>query len=133
MCADVCVEGHLLTDSSQGRIRIGVFALRDIAPSEPLSYDYQFDTMESAAFPCHCGSKNCRGTMAPKALEPKDKSTLTKEERTKLIAAGRLREKRLAENQLENELKRSCVGKHLPGNCDDKTPLGGYHPLTHCL
>jgi SET domain-containing protein len=28
----------------RGRMRIGIFAIRDIEPEEPLSYDYQFDT-----------------------------------------------------------------------------------------
>jgi SET domain-containing protein len=42
-------------------MRIGIFAIKDIADGEPLSYDYQFDTKEADAFKCYCGSDNCRG------------------------------------------------------------------------
>ena len=95
----------------KGRTRIGIFALREIAPNEPLSYDYQvyhrsfgksipsahyillmssckFDTKESQAFKCHCGAESCRGTMAPKTRGPQDKDTLSREEKAKMIAAG---------------------------------------------
>ena len=30
----------------KGKVRIGIFAIKDIAENEPLSYDYQFDTNE---------------------------------------------------------------------------------------
>lgn len=49
----------------QGTMRIGIFAIRDIAKGEALSYDYQFDTREENVFNCHCESIKCRGTMAP--------------------------------------------------------------------
>jgi hypothetical protein len=49
-----------------GRIRIGIVAIRDIAKDEALSYDYQIDTQQADVFKCYCGSYNCRGTMAPK-------------------------------------------------------------------
>lgn len=45
------------------KMRIGIFALGDIAPGEFLSYDYQFDTKHGDKFLCRCGAKNCRGTM----------------------------------------------------------------------
>lgn len=50
----------------KGKIRIGIFAIRDIQPNEPLSYDYRFDTREQEIFKCYCGAAKCRGTMAPK-------------------------------------------------------------------
>ena len=43
-------------------MRNGIFANRDIAAGEFLSYDYQFDT-KLDRFVCRCGSKNCRGNM----------------------------------------------------------------------
>lgn len=46
-----------------GRMRCGIFALRDIEPGEFLSYDYHFDTRHGDKFVCCCGSANCRGTM----------------------------------------------------------------------
>jgi hypothetical protein len=44
-------------------MRVGIFSLRDIAPGEFLSYDYQFDTKHGDKFRCRCGAANCRGTM----------------------------------------------------------------------
>ncbi|CAM9583354.1 unnamed protein product, partial [Phaeothamnion confervicola] len=49
-----------------GFTRIGIFAARDLAEGEPLSYDYQFDTADADRFQCRCGAANCRGTMAPR-------------------------------------------------------------------
>jgi hypothetical protein len=46
-----------------GRMRCGIFALRDIAAGEFLSYDYHFDTRHGDRFICCCGSNKCRGTM----------------------------------------------------------------------
>ena len=105
----------------KGRMRIGIFAIRYIADGEPLSYDYQFDTHEADAFKCACGTKKCRGTMAPKKkdntdMTDRDKNTLTKEEKQKLIAAGKLRQKRLAEQLVIDEAKRSLTSKTLPGD-----------------
>jgi hypothetical protein len=72
----------------KGYPRIGIFAIRDIADGEPLSYDYQFDTNEAETFKCYCGTDKCRGTMAPKK---KGKGLMVngrpqnKEERDRLI------------------------------------------------
>ena len=61
----------------KGRTRIGIFAVKDIAADEPLSYDYQFDTQDADTFQCACGAATCRGTMAPKK-KVLDKDSLTK-------------------------------------------------------
>ncbi len=42
--------------------RVWIFALRDIAAGEELVWDYNLYDDEEPA-PCHCGAKNCRGTM----------------------------------------------------------------------
>ena len=49
----------------RGRMRIGIFAIKDIPKDTALSYDYQFETSEAQVFKCCCGAINCRGTMAP--------------------------------------------------------------------
>ena len=100
----------------KGRIRIGIFALKDIDSGEPLSYDYQFDTKEANAFKCHCGASNCRGTMAPKERESKVAKSLSKEEKAKMITAGKQRDRYSKELRLFDEIKRSCVSKTLPGD-----------------
>ncbi len=48
------------TDEIDGRIWI--VALRDIAPGEELSYDYNLYDGDGDA-PCSCGTKKCRGSM----------------------------------------------------------------------
>jgi hypothetical protein len=77
----------------KGKTRIGIFAIKDISSGESLSYDYQFDTLESETFRCHCGAAKCRGTMAPKQ---KTKETLSQADREKLIAKGRKKEGKAA-------------------------------------
>ena len=50
------------TDEIDGRV--WVIALRNIRAGEELTYDYMlYDGSEDDPEPCHCGSKNCRGTM----------------------------------------------------------------------
>ncbi|CCD23470.1 histone methyltransferase SET1 NDAI_0B04360 [Naumovozyma dairenensis CBS 421] len=46
-----------------GRRRIVIYALRDIAANEELTYDYKFEREIDAEerLPCHCGSVNCKG------------------------------------------------------------------------
>jgi SET domain-containing protein len=53
------------------RQRVYVHALRDIESGEELFYDYWYMTDESYTledlrriYPCRCGSKSCRGTLA---------------------------------------------------------------------
>jgi len=55
--------------------RIFIYALRDIALGEELSYDYSYDRTEDmgpeeeALYVCRCGARTCRGTI----LAPLDK------------------------------------------------------------
>ncbi|HEU4557610.1 MAG TPA: SET domain-containing protein-lysine N-methyltransferase [Longimicrobium sp.] len=52
--------------------RIYIDSIRDIAPGEELTFDYQLITQDRQTpavkrrFPCHCGTANCRGTMLKK-------------------------------------------------------------------
>ena len=44
--------------------RVWIVAIRDIKAGEELTYDYMlYDGAEDDPAPCHCGSKDCRGTM----------------------------------------------------------------------
>ncbi len=104
----------------KGYTRIGIFALRDIAPGEPLSYDYQFDTQEQSTFKCACGKAACRGTMAPKTKHQRiDWANLSKAEKSKMIAAERQKEK-----ANETRLARSLTGKYLPGDSTTEVRSG---------
>ena len=63
--------------------RIFVEAIKDIKPGTELFYDYAFEQEEPLTqelidmYPCHCGSKNCRGTIlkVTKKRKPKKKSS----------------------------------------------------------
>jgi len=50
------------TDEFDGHVWI--VAIRDIAPDEELTYDYNlYDGEDINDAPCYCGAKKCRGTM----------------------------------------------------------------------
>lgn len=105
----------------KGSPRIGIFAIRDIADGEALSYDYQFDTNEAEAFKCYCGTDKCRGTMAPKkkkiSLFDANGRPVSKEERDRLILMGRqVEQSRTVESQIEEEWARSYTGRMIPGD-----------------
>ena len=113
-----------------GQWRIGIYAIKDIQPGEPLSYDYQFDTNEADTFRCHCGAETCRGTMAPKkktaqiersrllqiAESSNGIAVVNKTDREQLIQAGKLQERRMSlKAKVEDEWSRSYTGKLIPG------------------
>jgi SET domain-containing protein len=43
--------------------RIWVTAIRDIAPGEELTYEYNLHDSDDDDADCHCGAASCRGTM----------------------------------------------------------------------
>lgn len=59
--------------------RIFIYALRDIAVGEELSYDYGYERVEGMdaederLYVCRCGAANCRGTILAPPAEPKKK------------------------------------------------------------
>ena len=111
---------ELMRWNVKGLTRIGIFAIRDIAAGEPLSYDYQFDTQEENIFACRCGSSNCRGTMAPKKKEEEqeiDINNISKSQKSKIIAAAKAKEKKNAEIRVLEEQSRSLTSRTVPGDC----------------
>ncbi len=42
-----------------------VIAMRDIQSGEEITADYALNGYYDSDTPCHCGSKNCRGTLSP--------------------------------------------------------------------
>jgi uncharacterized protein len=70
---------------------VWIVALRDIAPGEELTYDYNLydgDDLDDA--PCSCGARKCRGTM----YEPAEIKRLNKLARTKKKPAVRAKRKK---------------------------------------
>lgn len=53
-----------------GEISVGIFALRDIYPSEELTFDYQFDVYKTPLCKCLCGARNCKGYLGLMQTEP---------------------------------------------------------------
>jgi len=99
-----------------GKMRIGIFAIRDIIKGEPLSYDYQFDTKEVAAFKCYCGTAACRGSMAPKDKSQRTVKDLSSSQRKTLIKQGQARENKSEADQRVEEWSRSYTSRTLPGD-----------------
>lgn len=46
--------------------RMAVFAMKDINPSEEITYDYKFEYYSSKTIVCKCGTKKCEGTIGGK-------------------------------------------------------------------
>ncbi|KAL0022877.1 hypothetical protein WJX77_002936 [Trebouxia sp. C0004] len=75
-CAPNC-RTQKWTDAATGETRVGIFAQRNIAADEELSYDYRFThTGQTAdAYRCLCGSSQCTGTLLH---QPKRRKTLVR-------------------------------------------------------
>ncbi|KAI8475312.1 MAG: hypothetical protein J3K34DRAFT_365702 [Monoraphidium minutum] len=54
-------------DAATNEVRVGIFAARDVAAGEELTYDYMFEHTGpgplAEGFRCACGAPRCRGTM----------------------------------------------------------------------
>jgi len=101
-----------------GRLRIGICAIRDIQPGEALSYDYQFETSEEDVFKCYCKTSACRGTMAPKKKQTHHSlGSLGIKEKRAMVEEYRKKASRKTHEQLvEEEVSRSLTSKFLPGD-----------------
>jgi hypothetical protein len=100
-----------------GRMRCGIFALRDIQPDEFLSYDYHFDTQHGDRFMCCCGSLNCRGTMKNVKLDDAALKLLvkSKSEIWEQAKAGFERDKKFLIDYEDDRVRRSTqVGALVP-------------------
>lgn len=80
-----CCDGNCETDEIDGRIWI--VAARDIAAGEELSYDYNLYDGDGNA-PCHCGSRNCRGTLYAGREKRQRRPARRRNERKRLKKAG---------------------------------------------
>lgn len=112
-CAPNC---RLLPMNVNGHVRVGIYSLRDIAPGEFLSYDYQFDTKHGDKFRCRCGAPNCRGTMKGGKGEDGTNEQKTRKEEWQGAKAAYDRDVKYLEEAEEEEKKRaSQVDFLVPG------------------
>jgi hypothetical protein len=124
-CGPNCI---LLPVNVGGHIRNGIFALRDIAPGEFLSYDYHFDTRHGDRFVCRCGAVKCRGTMkggataADATVVTKSKTELWEEAKNRFE-----RDKKFYSESFDGEQeRRSQIGMTVPGaDNNDETVASG--------
>jgi uncharacterized protein len=69
------------TDERDGRV--WVIALRDIAPGEELTYDYNLYDGDEDEARCNCGAANCRQTMySPTEIRRRKRANKTANKRT---------------------------------------------------
>lgn len=98
------------------RNRIAIVAIRDIKAFEELTYDYQFDTSNASDFICCCGSKTCRGTLAPKPLKKTpDVSRQKVKSKAQIRKDKRILEKREEKKHREKLRRLSLTSTSLPG------------------
>lgn len=99
-----------------GRIRCGIFAIRDLEAGTFLSYDYKFDTRHGDQFVCRCGSQACRGSMKAGMMQldsgPKNKKVIWEEAKL----AYERDKKFLSDFQADSEMRRTQVGALVPGS-----------------
>lgn len=65
--------------------RMEIFAVRDIAAGEELSFDYGYELAGFFEHPCRCGCKNCCGYIVAKPLRPALLKKLARHARSKNI------------------------------------------------
>jgi hypothetical protein len=58
-------------------VKIGIFAIKEIKKGNEITFDYDFDAYGTQLQVCHCGSKNCRGTITKKKSETSTVNTPT--------------------------------------------------------
>uniref|UniRef100_A0A2P2KG46 Histone-lysine N-methyltransferase SUVR5-like isoform X2 n=1 Tax=Rhizophora mucronata TaxID=61149 RepID=A0A2P2KG46_RHIMU len=63
-CLPNLVNHQVLVDSmDSNRSHVGLFASRDIAFGEELTYNYRYELFPGEGHPCHCGASKCRGRL----------------------------------------------------------------------
>ncbi|XP_031270722.1 histone-lysine N-methyltransferase SUVR5 isoform X6 [Pistacia vera] len=63
-CLPNLVNHQILVDSMDyQRAHIGLYASRDIAIGEELTYDYHYKLLAGEGCPCQCGTSKCRGRL----------------------------------------------------------------------
>ncbi|KAJ6353152.1 hypothetical protein OIU76_002208 [Salix suchowensis] len=63
-CMPNLVNHQVLVNSMDSqRAHIGLYASRDIACGEELTYNYRYELLPGEGYPCHCGASKCRGRL----------------------------------------------------------------------
>lgn len=59
-CNPNCVTQKWIVE---GKVCVGIFALRNVSAGEEITFDYQFERFGSEAQRCHCGDPACKGVI----------------------------------------------------------------------
>ncbi|XP_057980671.1 histone-lysine N-methyltransferase SUVR5 [Malania oleifera] len=63
-CSPNLVNHQVLVESMEYQLaHVGLYASRDIAVGEELTYGYRFKLLPGQGCQCHCGASNCRGRL----------------------------------------------------------------------
>ncbi|CAB3371601.1 Hypothetical predicted protein [Cloeon dipterum] len=99
-----------------GELRIGFFAIKNIAAGEEITFDYQLQRYGKEAQRCYCEAENCRGwiggdpdkeeTVTKKGTKTADKKDKKSKPKPKFYIVQEL----LEDQDLENEVKKLCNG-----------------------
>jgi hypothetical protein len=116
------------------RLRVGIYALRDIACGEELTYNYNFlgyaprDSMQ----PCHCGAALCSGFLGLPPKRPGGAASSKKRQRVAAAAAAAV-----AEGDGEGKNGAVRAARTNPPSADDATltasPAAGSPPVDTAL
>lgn len=133
-CEPNCVLQQI---NVNGRMRCGIFAIRDIAAGEFLSYDYHFDTRHGDRFICCCGSDKCRGTMkggkGNDAEANNNTGQKSKADIWEKAKASYERDKKFLLDYEEDRKKRcTLVGAIVPGGDSDEYVANGAQEKKYC-
>ncbi|XP_052195621.1 histone-lysine N-methyltransferase SUVR5 isoform X2 [Diospyros lotus] len=63
-CSPNLVSRQVLVETIDCQLaHIGLYASRDIAAGEELTYNFRYKLLPGEGHPCHCGASNCRGRL----------------------------------------------------------------------
>ncbi|XP_062154230.1 histone-lysine N-methyltransferase SUVR5 isoform X2 [Alnus glutinosa] len=63
-CSPNLVNYQVLVESMDSQCaHIGLYASRDIALGEELTFNYRYELLPGEGYPCHCGASNCQGRL----------------------------------------------------------------------
>ena len=119
----------LVPTNVSGHIRVAIMCIKDVAPGEFLSYDYQFDTKDGDKFICRCGAENCRGTMKGGKSGEEGVQKKTKKQ---LLADAKARVKRdrqfLLDLQASEKERLNLTGPFVPGEDKEQAEVVAAGP-----
>ncbi|XP_002980990.2 histone-lysine N-methyltransferase ASHH2 [Selaginella moellendorffii] len=95
-----------------GEICIGLFAIRDVAKNEEITFNYNFERLYGAAAKkCHCGSAHCRGYIGGDPSNPRDVVQTDSEEDLEpiMLKDDESEDEDIVDTEVVQETPKSCT------------------------